>query len=152
MSAPDGSAPGRPALDRAAVGVGTVLPPLTVRFSRADLVRYAGASLDFNPIHYSERFAAAAGLPDVIAHGMLTMGRAVRVVTDWVGDPARVTSYFVRFTKPVVVPDGDGVDVTFSASVTARDGDLVTVALEAVCGDQKVLGAARAEVDLGDRG
>jgi acyl dehydratase len=138
------------AVDPAAVRVGDELPALTVRFTRADLVRYAGASTDFNPIHYSERFAAAVGLPGVIAHGMLTMGTALRVVTDWVSDPARVRSYFVRFTKPVVVPDDDdGVQVVFSGRVTAVDGTLATVALEAVCGDQKVLGAARAEVELG---
>jgi acyl dehydratase len=138
------------ALDPAAVEVGTALPPLTVHVTRADLVRYAGASTDFNPIHYSERFAAAVGLPGVIAHGMLTMATALRVVTDWVGDPALVRSYFVRFTKPVVVPDDDdGVEVSFTGTVSAVEGTLVTVALEATCGDQKVLGAARAEVELG---
>ena len=131
------------------VAVGAELPSLTVHFTRADLVRYAGASTDFNPIHYSERFAAAVGLPGVIAHGMLTMATALRVVTDWVGDPTRVRSYFVRFTKPVVVPDDDeGVAVVFRGTVVGVDGGLVTVALEAICGDQKVLGAARAEVDL----
>jgi acyl dehydratase len=135
--------------DPTAVEVGTALPPLTVHVTRADLVRYAGASTDFNPIHYSERFAAAVGLPGVIAHGMLTMATALRVVTDWVGDPSLVRSYFVRFTKPVVVPDDDdGVQVSFSGTVTAVDGARVTVALEALCGEEKVLGAARAEVDL----
>ena len=74
-------------MNGAEIEVGTALPPLTVRFTRADLVRYAGASTDFNPIHYSERFAAQVGLPGVVAHGMLTMGAALRVVTDWVGDP-----------------------------------------------------------------
>jgi len=133
----------------AEVSVGSILPPLTVRFTRADLVRYAGASTDFNPIHYSERFAAAVGLPGVIAHGMLTMATALRVVTDWVGDPTQVRSYFVRFTKPVVVPDDDhGVAVMFSGTVTALDGTVATISLDAVCGDQKVLGAARAEVEL----
>lgn len=133
-----------------AVAVGTTLPPLTVHLTRADLVRYAGASTDFNPIHYSERFAAQVGLPGVVAHGMLTMATALRVVTDWVGDPTRVRSYFVRFTKPVVVPDDDlGVEVTCSASVIAVEGLRVTLALEAVCAGEKVLGAARAEVELG---
>jgi len=132
------------------VEVGTTLPPLTVHFARADLVRYAGASTDFNPIHYSERFAAQVGLPGVIAHGMLTMATALRVVTDWVGDPTKVTSYFVRFTKPVVVPDDDtGAEITFTGTVTSVEGSVATIALEAVCNDQKVLGAARAEVDLG---
>ncbi len=105
--------------------VGTVLPPLTVTFTRADLVRYAGASTDFNPIHYSERSAARVGLPGVVAHGMLTMGAALRVVTDWVGDPAAVRSYSARFTKPVVVPDDDhGAEVIFTATVAAVEGSL----------------------------
>jgi acyl dehydratase len=132
--------------------VGTGLPSLTVRFSRERLVRYAGASTDFNPIHYSEHFAKQAGLPGVIAHGMLTMGTALRIVTNWVGDPGRVISYAVRFTRPVVVPDdADGVDVEFSGSVSAIDGSLVTVSIDAISEGQKVLGAARAEVDLGVR-
>ena len=134
----------------AGVEVGTQLPPLTVRLTRTDLVRYAGASGDFNPIHHSDFFAAQVGLPGVVAHGLLTMGAALRVVTDWVGDPARVRSYAVRFTKPVVVPDdGEGTEVVITATVTAVDGDRVTVGLEALCEGQKVLGAARAEVDLG---
>jgi acyl dehydratase len=134
--------------------VGFELPPLVVTFTRADLVRYAGASTDFNPIHYSERFAAQVGLPGVVAHGMLTMGAALRVVTDWVGDPSRVRSYSVRFTKPVVVPDDDaGTDVAVTGRVTAVEGSVVTVSVDAVCDDGsgtavKVLGAARAVVDL----
>jgi acyl dehydratase len=132
--------------------VGTQLQSLAVRFTRERLVRYAGAATDFNPIHYSEHFARLAGLPGVIAHGMLTMGTALRVVTNWVGDPGRVTSYFVRFTRPVVVPDdANGVEVQFNASVAAIEGSLVTVSIEAICDGQKVLGAARAEVDLGMR-
>ena len=130
--------------------VGSALPSLTVHFTRERLVRYAGASTDFNPIHFSDHFAARMGLPGVIAHGMLTMGTALRVVTDWLGDEGEVKSYFVRFTKPVVVPDDEaGAEVTFSASVAAISGSLVTFAIEAVFNDQKVLGAARAEVDLG---
>ncbi|HET9872988.1 MAG TPA: MaoC/PaaZ C-terminal domain-containing protein [Propionibacteriaceae bacterium] len=133
--------------------VGTALPELAVRFTRADLVRYAGASTDFNPIHYSERFAARVGLPGVVAHGMLTMAAALRVVTDWVGDPSKVTSYFARFTKPVLVPDDDqGAEVVFTATVTAVDGGVVTIGIDAVCDGIKVLGAARAEVDLGSFG
>jgi acyl dehydratase len=132
--------------------IGAQLPPMKMRFTRARLVRYAGASTDFNPIHYSEYYAARMGLPGVIAHGMLTMGTALRVVTNWVGDPSRVISYAVRFTRPVVVPDdADGVEVNFSGSVSAIDGSLVTVSLEAVSDGQRVLGAARAEVDLGVR-
>ena len=130
--------------------VGSALPSLTVRFTRERLVRYAGASTDFNPIHYSDHFAAKMALPGVIAHGMLTMGTALRVVTDWLGDQGTVTSYFVRFTKPVVVPDDEvGAEVTFSANVVAISGSLVTFAIDAVFNEQKVLGAARAEVDLG---
>lgn len=136
-----------PVLDQ--LEVGTELPALTVQFTREKLVRYAGASTDFNPIHYSEHYAAQVGLPGVIAHGMLTMGTALRVVTDWVGDPSLVTGYFVRFTKPVVVPDTvEGVAVRFTAQVSAIVGSTVTLAVEAVCDDVKVLGAARAEVDL----
>jgi acyl dehydratase len=132
--------------------IGTQLPPLTVRFTRERLVRYAGAATDFNPIHYSEYFARQAGLPSVIAHGMLTMGTALRVVTNWVGDPSRVISYSARFPRPVVVPDdADGVDVELGGSVSAIEGSLVTVNIEAISADQKVLGAARAEVDLGVR-
>ena len=137
-------------VDPASVEMGQALAPLVVRFTRADLVRYAGASTDFNPIHYSEHFAAQVGLPGVIAHGLLTMGVALRVVTDWVGDPAAVTSYFVRFTKPVVVPDtAEGVEVVFTATVVDLTGSVATVAVEASCSEVKVLGAARAEVELG---
>ena len=132
--------------------VGTQLPSLIVRFTRERLVRYAGASTDFNPIHYSDYFAAQAGLSGVIAQGMLTMGTALRVVSNWVGDPGRVTSYFVRFTRPVVVPDdADGVEVEFSGSISGIEGSLVTVSIEAISDGQRVLGAARAEVDLGVR-
>jgi len=132
------------------VEIGTVLPPLTVRLTREHLVRYAGAATDFNPIHYSEHFAARVGLPGVVAHGLLTMGTGLRVVTDWVGDPGRVRSYAVRFTKPVVVPDdGEGAEVAFTGTVSAVAGTLVTVSIDAVCDGQKVLGAARAQVDLG---
>ena len=138
-----------PSLDQ--LEVGSTLPSLTVRFTRATLVRYAGASTDFNPIHYSDHFATKVGLPGVIAHGLLTMGTALRVVTDWAGDPARVRSYFVRFTKPVVVPDTeDGVEIVFTGQVSAITDTVVTVAIEAVYDDIKVLGAARAEVDLGE--
>jgi acyl dehydratase len=137
--------------DLSRVAVGDRLPSLSVRFTRETLVRYAGASTDFNPIHYSDHYAARVGLPGVIAHGMLTMGTALRVVTDWVGDPVRVRSYFVRFTKPVVVPDdADGTEVTFGGVVEAVDDALVTVAIEAVSGDVKVLGAARAVVDCAE--
>ncbi|MFD3402968.1 MaoC/PaaZ C-terminal domain-containing protein [Kribbella sp. NPDC058693] len=129
------------------IEVGTELPPLTVTFRRDDLVRYAGASGDFNPIHWSDRMAGALGLPGVIAHGMLTMASAVRVVTDWIPDPADLIEYGVRFTKPVVVPDDDkGVNVTFSAKVDKVADGRAEIDITAVAGEEKVLGRARAVV------
>jgi acyl dehydratase len=117
---------------------------------RADLVRYAGASGDFNLIHWNERVAHEVGLPDVIAHGMLSMAEAVRLVTDWAGDPAAVVEYGVRFTKPVVVPDdGTGAVIEVSGTVKKKlDGRQVQVDLVAVSGGEKVLGQARAIVQL----
>ena len=132
-----------------AAEVGQVLPSFSRTLERADLVRYAGASGDFNPIHWSDGAAAALGLPDVIAHGMLTMGTALRVVTDWCGDPARVRSYSVRFTKPVVVPADCGAVVRFGGTVTKVEDGVATVSIEATCDEVKVLGAATAEVFLG---
>jgi acyl dehydratase len=129
------------------IEVGTELPALTVTLRRDDLVRYAGASGDFNPIHWSDRMAAALGLPGVIAHGMLTMASAVRVVTDWIDDPADLVEYGVRFTKPVVVPDDDkGASVTFSAKVAKVTDGLAEIDITAVAGEEKVLGRARAVV------
>jgi acyl dehydratase len=129
------------------VEAGTELPPLTVTLRREDLVRYAGASGDFNPIHWSDRMAAALGLPGVIAHGMLTMASAVRVVTDWLDDPAELVEYGVRFTKPVVVPDDDkGASVTFSAKVDKVTDGLAEIDITAIAGEEKVLGRARAVV------
>ncbi|MGW5044927.1 MaoC family dehydratase [Streptomyces griseoluteus] len=132
------------------VEVGTELPAQTFPVTRATLVRYAGASGDFNPIHWNERFAKEVGLPDVIAHGMFTMAEAVRVVTDWTGDPAAVVEYGVRFTKPVVVPDDDkGALIEVAAKVAARlDDNTVRVDLIATCAGQKVLGMSRAVVRL----
>jgi acyl dehydratase len=139
------------AVDPSQVEVGQTLPSLTVRFTRTALVRYAGASGDFNPIHFSEHYAAKVGLSGVVAHGMLTMASALRVVTDWVGDPAKVTSYFVRFARPVVVPDDeDGVEVNFAGTVAAVEGSTIAIVIDATCAGQKVLAAARAEVDLGN--
>lgn len=132
-----------------AAEVGQVLPSFSRTLERVDLVRYAGASGDFNPIHFSDGAAAALGLPDVIAHGMLTMGTALRVVTDWCGDPARVRSYSVRFTKPVVVPADGGAVVRFGGTVTKVEDGVATVSIEATCDEVKVLGAATAEVFLG---
>lgn len=134
------------------VAKGDVLPPLNIRVSRAQVVRYSGASTDFNPIHYSDRHAQAIGLPGVVAHGMWTMGATLRIVTDWCADPARVASYFVRFVNPVVVPDDDeGALVEVKATVTAVDepAGLATIAIEASHQGQKLLGAAKAEVRIG---
>ena len=129
------------------IEVGRELPPLTVTLRREDLIRYAGASGDFNPIHWNDRMAGALGLPGVIAHGMLTMASAVRVVTDWLDDPADLVEYGVRFTKPVVVPDDDkGASVTFSAKVDKVADGLAEIDITAVAGEEKVLGRARAVV------
>ena len=132
------------------VSVGDALPARTVHIDRARLVQYAGASLDRNRIHWDERFAKEVGLPDVIAHGMFTMGSAVTVVTDWVGDAGRVVEYGVRFTKPVVVPYDTGADVEVSGVVKAVDAETgrVTVELTATCGGEKVLGRALAVARL----
>ncbi|MFF4385025.1 MaoC family dehydratase [Kitasatospora sp. NPDC092039] len=133
------------------VEVGTELPAQSFPVTRDTLVRYAGASGDFNPIHWNERFALEVGLPDVIAHGMFTMAEAIRVVTDWVGDPAAVVEYGVRFTRPVPVPnDGVGAVVEVSAKVAKKlDDRRVQVDLLATTGGQKVLGMSRAVVRLG---
>jgi acyl dehydratase len=132
------------------VEVGTELPAQTFPVRRADLVRYAGASGDFNVIHWNERVAKSVGLPDVIAHGMLTMALAARVVTDWAGDPARVVEYGVRFTRPVPVPDDDtGAAIEVAGVVAAILEDRkVRVDLTATHHGQKVLGRAQAVVQL----
>ena len=132
------------------VAQGDALPPLHVHLTRAELVRYAGASGDFNPIHWNERVAREVGLPDVIAHGMLTMGLATRLVTSWAGDPAAVVECGVRFTRPVVVPDdAEGALVELSGKVTEhRDDGTVLVAITARSGGQTVLGKATATVRL----
>lgn len=132
------------------IEVGTELPAQTFPVTRATLVRYAGASGDFNPIHWNEKFAVGVGLPDVIAHGMFTMAEAARVVTDWVGDPGAVVEYGVRFTKPVVVPNDDkGATIEIGAKVAAKlDDNTVRVHLTAMSAGQKVLGRAQAVVRL----
>ena len=126
------------------------LPGLDLTFTRADLVAYAHASGDLNPIHQDEAFAKSVGLPDVIAHGMLTMGRAIQVVTNWVGDPTAVIEYSVRMTRPVVVPDtAEGSVVSFTGKVAQiNDDGTVQVELGAVFGDVKVLGLAKATVRI----
>ena len=124
------------------------LSPRIFRITRADLVRYAGASGDFNPIHWSDRFAVKVGLPGVIAHGMFTMALVGRAVTEWAGSPDAVVDYGVRFTRPVVVPDDDeGTEVEVSAVVrgVTEDG-LTQLDLTARCRGEKVLAQARAVI------
>lgn len=132
------------------VAVGTALPAQEFSLQRSNLVRYAGASGDFNVIHWNERVAKAAGLPNVIAHGMLTMATAGRVVTDWVGDPGAVLEYGVRFSRLVVVPDDDkGATLTVAGVVEDKlDGNRVVIGLTATVEGAKVLMAAKAVVRL----
>jgi acyl dehydratase len=130
------------------LAVGDELPPLQVRVTRSDLIRYAGAALDFNPIHWNERLAREVGLPDVIAHGMLTMALAGRLVTDWVGDPGKVVEYGVRFTRPVVVPDdevGALVELTGKVGERREDGT-IRLDITAKFDGRTVLGKAVAVV------
>lgn len=133
------------------VEVGTELPPQSFGVQRVNLVMYAGASGDFNVIHWNERVAKSVGLPDVIAHGMFTMAEAARVVTDWVGDPGAVEELGVRFTRPVVVPDDDrGATLEVTGRVTDKLGGLrVAVDLSARVSGETVLAKARAVVRLG---
>lgn len=137
-------------IDYDLVEVGTELPEQVFPVNRETLIRYAGASGDFNPIHWNERFAKDVGLPDVIAHGMYTMAVAVRAVTDWAGDPSAVIEYGVRFTRPVVVPDTDeGTSIQVSAKVAAKlDDRRVRVDLTVTSEGKKVLGMSRAVVAL----
>jgi acyl dehydratase len=134
----------------AEVKVGDQIPERTFTVQRANLVMYAGASGDFNIIHWNERIATAVGLPNVIAHGMYTMAEAGRVVTDWVGDPGAVLEYGVRFSKPVPVPDDDrGATLVVTGEVAEKlPENKVVVNLSATCGDDKVLTGARAVVRL----
>ncbi|WP_154792887.1 MaoC family dehydratase [Occultella kanbiaonis] len=132
------------------VGVGAELFSATRSVDRAALVRYAGASGDFNPIHWNERFALEVGLPGVIAHGMLTMGVAGSALTDWLDDPTDVLSYGVRFTRPVPVPDPGAVELLIVATVGAVDAGAGTarVDLRVTVEDKTVLGKAQAQVRL----
>jgi acyl dehydratase len=132
------------------VEAGTELALQQYQVTRRDLVRYAGASGDFNPIHWNERHATAVGLPDVIAHGMLTMALAGRFLTEWAGDPGAVTQYNVRFSAPVVVPDDDkGALLEISGVVIGKLEDRqVTVDVTAKSAGTKVLTRARAVVRL----
>jgi acyl dehydratase len=132
------------------VEVGAELPAARYPVTRLSLIKYCGASGDFNVIHWNERIARAVGLPDVIAHGMFSMAEAARYVTDWAGPGAFVTEFGVRFSAPVVVPDDDtGATIEVTGKVDAKlDNGQVALALTARSGDEKVLTRARAVVRL----
>lgn len=135
------------------LATGDELGPESFTITRADLVRYAGASGDFNPIHWSDRVAMSVGLPGVLAHGMYTMALAGRAVESWLADGQRIAEFAVRFTKPVLVPDEDsGTAIAVAGLVkdTTDDGR-TRIDLTVTCGDEKVLGMARAiVVDAGE--
>jgi acyl dehydratase len=142
-----------PALSELSVGQNVGTRSITV--TRQDLVKYAGASGDFNPIHWNEAFASGVGLPGVIAHGMFTMGAAVQLVTDWAGDPAAVVDFQTRFTKPVLVADttrtdepGAVIEVTGAIGALDADAGTARVDLTVVSAGQKVLMKAQAVVRL----
>jgi acyl dehydratase len=131
------------------VEVGQEIPARTYPVKRVDLVKYAGASGDFNPIHWNDSFARSVGLPDVIAHGMFTMAQGGRFVTDWAGDPGAVIEYGVRFSSMVVVPDDGGAEIEITGVVEQKvDDNAVVVALTARAAGEKVLTRARATVRL----
>lgn len=131
------------------LSVGSELPPKRFVITRETLIRYAGASGDFNVIHWNERVAKDVGLPDVIAHGMLTMGLAIQVVTDVLDDPGALLDYGCRFTRPVVVPDdGVGVVLDVTGKVTSIEDGRAVITLSAVSNDVTVLGKATATVRI----
>ena len=128
--------------------VGTQLPPLTLVFTRADLVRYAGASGDFNPIHWSDRAAARLNLESVIAHGMLTMGLGAGFVSAWSGDPGAVTRYAVRLSAPAIVSAKEGADIEFSGRIKSLDPETRSgvVLVAAKSAGRKIFGLATVNV------
>ena len=129
---------------------GEALPPREYAVTRADLVRYAGASGDLNPIHWSDRVATSVGLPGVVAHGMYTMALAARALDDWAGGTGHVEELGCKFTKPVVVPDDDaGVVVRVAGTVTGVEDGRARIALEVTCGGEKVLGMPKAVLRVG---
>ena len=130
--------------------IGQQLPPRQFKITRDSLVRYAGASGDFNPIHYRDDFAQAVGLSGVLAHGMLTMGLAVQTVVDFVGDSGKILDYQVRFTKPVLVDAKTGAMVEVSAKVIEIDEEAKTarIDLTAICAELTVLGKAQVRVAI----
>jgi acyl dehydratase len=129
------------------VAEGEELKPWEYRVTRDDLVAYANASGDQNPIHQNEEFAKQVGLPDVISHGMFTMAKIGQYVTDWAGDPAAVVRFKTRFTQMVIVPKDAGNSVTITGKVRKKDGSRVTLELAAAVGDTNV-GTGEAEVEL----
>ena len=131
-----------------AVAVGDVVAERTVHLTRESLVRYAGASGDFNPIHYRDDVAERVGLPGVLAHGMLTMGLAVETVVPWLGDAGRIVDYGVRFTRPVVVDAESGADVVVAATVGQVDDEFLRIDLTVSAGETTVLGKAQVRVRL----
>jgi acyl dehydratase len=132
------------------VTVGTSLPAVTYPVTRLSLIKYCGASGDFNVIHWNERIARSVGLPNVIAHGMFTMAQAGRYVTDWAGDAGALVEFGVRFSAPVVVPDDEaGATIEVSGTIEDKlDGNRVVLGLTARSGEEKVLTRARAVVRL----
>ena len=128
------------------MNIGDVVAEKTFELTRDTLVRYAGASGDFNAIHYRDDVATEVGLPGVLAHGMLTMGLAVQPVVDWIGDPGKVLDYTVRFTRPVLVPATGHASVTVVATVGALEEGVARIDLTVTVGDQTVLGKAQARV------
>lgn len=136
--------------DIATLAVGDVIGTRTITLDRANLVRYAGASGDFNPIHWNDKVAEGAGLPGVIAHGMLTMGTVVGLVSDWADDPGAVVDYQTRFTKPVEVPNPGtaSIEVTGTVGVIDADAGTVRVDLTVTVDGAKVLGRTQVLVRL----
>ena len=134
----------------ASLEVGQEIGSIEYRLTRDSLVRYAGASGDFNPIHYRDDIAKAVGLDGVLAHGMLTMGAAVQVAINWIGDPGRIVEYGVRFTKPVFVDAAKGAVLTVSGKVGEIDveNSIVRIDITASCADVAVLGKAQARVRI----
>jgi acyl dehydratase len=132
------------------IEVGTTIPSHQFDIDRALLKQYADVSGDQNPIHQDEAFAKSVGLPDVIAHGMLTMALAGKYISDWAGGPQNVKEFSARFTKPVIVPAGTSVDLTVSATVLEVVGNSVRLEISATSQGVKVLGMARALVEQGN--
>ncbi|MES2093162.1 MAG: MaoC/PaaZ C-terminal domain-containing protein [Actinomycetota bacterium] len=132
----------------ASLDIGQVVAEAEFALTRDSLVRYAGASGDFNAIHYRDDAAVSVGLPGVLAHGMLTMGFAVQPVVDWIGDPGRILDYQVRFTRPVPVDADNGARVTVVAKVGALDGEIARIDLTVTFDGATVLGKAQARVSV----